>query len=102
MDHGGFNTSYFGIECKQGSQYKVALKSTGGIYKNKEKLIDTRRWKMGEKCEMILDCDEGFVSFCFEGGNVNKIDIDSDRTYYPFISAKAQPKRGWATGFSIL
>ena len=51
MDHGSFNQSYFGVYSENGEKYYA--KSLGGIYRNKEKLIDTRRWKIGKQLKCI-------------------------------------------------
>ena len=101
MDHGSFNQSYFGVYSQENGT-KYYAKSLGGIYRNKEKLIDTRRWKIGETIEMVLDCDQGIVSFGIESDGMDSIEIDHDTTYHVFVSAKAQPDKGWATGFTIL
>lgn len=101
MNHGFLNQSYFGIYCEE-DDTKYFIKSLGGIYKNKEKLISTRRWRIDERIKMSLDCEEGSVSFSIEKEKIDKIEIDKYKTYHVFVSAKARPDKGWATGFTII
>lgn len=101
LDHGSFNKTYFGIFCKE-DDTKYFCKSSGGIYQNKTKMMDTRRWRIGETIEMKLDCDENRVSFGIESDKMDTIEIDPHRTYHVFVSAKAQPDKGWASGVTIL
>eukprot|EP01084_Bolivina_argentea_P194235 333231_1 len=100
LDHGSFNQNYFGVYCEEDNT-KYYCKSLGGIYEDKEKLLDTPRWRIEDKIEMLLDCDEGTIAFVIDGG-IDILKIDLDKTYHVFVSAKAQPNKGWASGFTVL